>query len=416
MSGKESKPPSSPSKGKAPATSVPDSSSGLASRIGASAGGLLGDLLAPTSTTQTLASAAAAQDKASRGESSTAGVFGAAPAGQSTWSDRASASNSIQQTGFREAVPYSSAHEGERLAEHMAEVEQPNLGSVNLLENEGFSRPYQSFQNSHLNESLDGHIRNHRETRLNSKEEHDFHEAAQKAGFPSTRPEETTTATELEAATWIAQFHDAAAGERTYYKDVMRHARGGSAVSERGAYLHDGADVVRLLDSGGPFDYSEEEDTATSSSVAPQRQAPSAAEPEVTADDLFGSDVAHGSVPRDNPANLRPDFAALDPRADPVTGEVTGQPESMRDVLDGMQRLDEWNEVLDSYTDDVWGPEELAKAKEARAQLEEARKEETQAVSENGAPEKPALRRLRELMGQLELQRPAAGLNGGEPS
>ncbi|KAF4311115.1 Zinc finger C2H2-type protein [Botryosphaeria dothidea] len=89
----------------------------------------------------------------------------------------------------------------------------------------------------------------------------------------------------------------------------------------------------------------------------------------------------HNGVSPDNPLNLRPEFASLTASNPQLEQGIRELSSTLGSGIDGImtfndaQRqhwLAEWDNVLNSYTEEVWG-EMLPVVKEARSQLEEAK-------------------------------------------
>lgn len=164
----------------------------------------------------------------------------------------------------------------------------------------------------------------------------------------------------------------------------------------------DGAAVLNLLDMPGMLVPEEGLATEIADSA------------EVDASDLFGSDIQasqnaslahlrpdipvqdragqHGDIPPANPRNLHPDITTLAP-----DGMVMSETAGVEDVN---AWLAGWSDVLERYTDDVWG-DSLGVVKDARNLIEEVRQREETKGGEEG--KQKALRRLRAVLAHIQL-------------
>lgn len=183
---------------------------------------------------------------------------------------------------------------------------------------------------------------------------------------------------------WTAQFHHQSfqhSSFPTFSNDA--HPTMDSILS-----YDDGAEVRALLSDSTftadtyPTDVTMEDPTEASiSDLFPQNFS----EEEQHAADRIRSSLpappVHRSVPHDHPLNLRPDFAsfgAANPHLQQEIAELASTlgsgEESYIYFTTPTQRghwLSDWDDVLNSYTDDVWG-ELLPAVQVARAQVKEA--------------------------------------------
>jgi len=158
-------------------------------------------------------------------------------------------------------------------------------------------------------------------------------------------------------------------------------------------FYDDGAEVRRLLSDPNFVALSSSDDYAVddlSAASAASLFPPPVLDEEKEAADWLRQDLPrppeHGQVAGDHPLNLIPDLSILDVDASEGLDAETLE-------MQRRQMVEQWAEVLDSYTDSVWG-DLLPTVQEAREQLKEVK-------SGKATLDEKAVARLRMLLGHV---------------
>lgn len=224
--------------------------------------------------------------------------------------------------------------------------------------------------------------------------------------------------TELADSPWIGEFNAPTLGRahmtESTVAGIMKRTAGAddaldSPVGQKSivfsdvhlAEQRDGSEVVALLDTPGalfpvdslPIDIADSMDVNAnelfaSDILATQNSSYAHLRPTITDHDLAGR---HGLVQPSNPTNLLPDIAVRSPLI--VASPLLTPP------ADEDSWLAAWNDVLERYTDDVWG-ENIAVVRDARVLIQEVK---TGASRDDAGGKQRALRRLRAVLNHVKI-------------
>ncbi|KAF2146709.1 uncharacterized protein K452DRAFT_69584 [Aplosporella prunicola CBS 121167] len=372
----------------------------VASRIAASASGLAKDLVGGSGANDASATLASGSGLASKSQGASSA------AGPSTWSETlparqsGSSSSNLQnggltqpREGFRENLNYSQQASGSDLdafisGEGTDTSYQFNLGqgASNLTNgniNSGVPSWSQEFQQPAHSVSTNGSLDRYPLTSRLPLEQ--LENAMAETGLSREQLEDTMF--------------------RRQQEKIATGGMNGSWGHASNTNYDDGADVRNLLSSP---DFSAEDHP---SEITMEDPTPN------TVNDLFGQNFTpeekeavdkiksslppppvHGQVSTENPFNLRPGFSfTTNPQLEKEIAELAttlGADQFMvNDPLRRQHLLAEWNDVLNGYTDEVWG-DILPAVKAARTQLEDVK-------AGAGRLDSKAVARLRMILGHV---------------